>query len=132
MRVCGPYSHENPAFLDFPPILSRLMKGHVSYLDGGLECNINHREALSVLSLYMRGRSGLLTRSPIVDTREIMELNEDQIRAECAMIKEKGINDVAIVGIFSPLDTKGVQEVRVKKIVQEEIPDADIVCSRDS
>lgn len=61
-----------------------------------------------------------------------MELNEDQIRAECATIREKGINDVAIVGIFSPLDTKGVQEVRVKKIVQEEIPGVDIVCSRDS
>lgn len=38
MRICGPYTKENPAFLDFPPILSRLMKGHVSYLDGGLEC----------------------------------------------------------------------------------------------
>jgi len=61
-----------------------------------------------------------------------MELDEDQIRAECMAIKEKGITDVAIVGIFSPLDTKGVQEERVKKIVLEEMPEADVVCSRDS
>lgn len=38
LRVCGPYTKENPAFMDFPPILSRIMNGHVGYLDGGLEC----------------------------------------------------------------------------------------------
>ncbi|KAF4125452.1 N-methylhydantoinase A/oxoprolinase/acetone carboxylase, beta subunit [Geosmithia morbida] len=103
MRICGPYSRENPAFGDFPPILSRLMNGHVSYLDGGLE----------------------------YDTREIMPLNEAQIRDECRLIKEKGIDDIAIVGIFSPLDTEGLQEAKVYKIVKEEIPNADIVCSRD-
>ena len=61
-----------------------------------------------------------------------MELDEDQIRKECQIIKEKGISDIAIVGIFSPLDTKGIQEDRVKKIVHTEIPGADVVCSRDS
>ncbi len=38
LRVCGPYTKENPAFMDFPPILGRIMNGHVAYLDGGLEC----------------------------------------------------------------------------------------------
>jgi hypothetical protein len=38
MRICGPYTKENPPFLDFPPILRRIMCGHVAYLDGGLEC----------------------------------------------------------------------------------------------
>jgi N-methylhydantoinase A/oxoprolinase/acetone carboxylase beta subunit len=103
MRICGPYSQENPAFGDFPPILSRLMNGHVSYLDGGLE----------------------------FDTREIMPLNEEQIRRECQIVKGKGINDIGIIGIFSPLDTEGKQEVRVRNIVKEEIPEADVVCSRD-
>jgi len=66
------------------------------------------------------------------DTREIMALNEAQIRSECQILKDKGITDVAIVGIFSPLDIQGRQEAKVKEIVQQEIPDADIVLSRDS
>lgn len=61
-----------------------------------------------------------------------MPLDEKQIRDECQLIKSKGINDIAIVGVFSPLDTEGKQEVRVREIVKEEIPDADVVCSRDS
>ncbi len=52
LRICGPYTRENPAFLDFPPILARIMNGHVAYLDGGLES----------------------------DTREIMKLDEQQVR----------------------------------------------------
>ncbi|KAH7024574.1 uncharacterized protein B0I36DRAFT_416023 [Microdochium trichocladiopsis] len=103
MRICGPYTKENPAFLDFPPILRRIMRGHVSYLDGGLE----------------------------FDTREIMPLNEDQIRQECATLRSKGIQDIAIVGIFSPLDIKGLQEEAVRKIVLQELPDADVVLSSE-
>lgn len=61
-----------------------------------------------------------------------MPVNEEQIRAECKAIRDKGITDVAIVGIFSPLDTKGTQELKIKAIVEEEIPGADVVCSRDS
>lgn len=78
-------------------------------------------------------RDKLLTsRVPTVDTREIMPLDEAQIRNECQTIREKGIDDIAIVGVFSPLDTEGIQEVRVRDIVQEEIPGADVVCSRNS
>lgn len=103
LRLCGPYTKENPAFLDFPPILAQIMNGHVAYLDGGFE----------------------------YDTREITPLNEQQIRKECAIIKEKGISDVAIVGVFSPLDVDGKQEAYVKDIVLQELPEADVVMSRD-
>ncbi|EXJ83126.1 hypothetical protein A1O1_06745 [Capronia coronata CBS 617.96] len=102
-RVCGPYTQENPAFMDFPPILARIMNGHVAYLDGGLE----------------------------FDTREIMPLDEAQIRRECQAVKAKGITDVAVVGVFSPLDLAGKQEARVKQIILEEIPGADVVLSRE-
>ncbi|EXJ67931.1 uncharacterized protein A1O5_08545 [Cladophialophora psammophila CBS 110553] len=102
-RVCGPYTKENPPFMDFPPILSRIMNGHVVYLDGGLE----------------------------FDTREIMPLNEAQVRKECQIVKEKELTDIAVVGVFSPLDISGKQEARVKQIIQEEIPKADVVLSRD-
>nr|KAK5438916.1 hypothetical protein LTR18_008351 [Exophiala xenobiotica] len=60
-----------------------------------------------------------------------MPLNEAQIRQECQILKEKGISDIAVIGVFSPLDIEGKQEARVKKIVLEEMPQADVVLSRD-
>lgn len=71
-------------------------------------------------------------RYHVVDGRDITPLNEEQIRAECAILREKGISDVVLVGVFSPLDTEGQQEEKAKKIVLEEIPGADVVLSRDS
>lgn len=61
-----------------------------------------------------------------------MPINEEQIRKECQIIKEKGISDVAVVGIFSPLDIEGKQEERVKQIILEELPHSDVVLSRES
>ncbi|KXT17606.1 hypothetical protein AC579_10129 [Pseudocercospora musae] len=103
LRICGPYTKENPSFLDFPAVLRRIMNGHTAYLDGGLE----------------------------FDTREIMPINERQIRVECERIRTKGITDIAVCGVFSPLDMEGLQEVRVGQVIQEEIPRADVVLSRD-
>jgi N-methylhydantoinase A/oxoprolinase/acetone carboxylase beta subunit len=56
------------------------------------------------------------------DTREISPLDETQIRDECTVLKEKGINDIAVIGIFSPLDINGRHEARVKQIILEEMP----------
>lgn len=61
-----------------------------------------------------------------------MPLDEAQVRKECHAIKDKGLTDIAVIGVFSPLDISGTQEARVKQIIQEEIPEADIVLSRDS
>ena len=67
-----------------------------------------------------------------VDTREIMPINEEQIRTECQLLKEKGLTDIAVIGVFSPLDIQGCQEAKVKEIIQQEMPQADIVLSRES
>lgn len=61
-----------------------------------------------------------------------MPLDEAQIRAECQILKQKQITDIAIVGVFSPLDLTGRHEAKVKEIVLQEIPEADVVLSRDS
>ncbi|KAH9844578.1 Hydantoin utilization protein A [Teratosphaeria destructans] len=103
LRICGPYTKENPAFLDFPPMLREVMEGYVAYLDGGLE----------------------------FDMREIMPIDEEQVRKECKLIREQQISDIAICGVFSPLDIEGANEARVRDIVLQEIPDADVVLSRD-
>ncbi|RFU34899.1 hypothetical protein B7463_g1495, partial [Scytalidium lignicola] len=102
-RLCGPYTRENPAFFDFPPILKQIMNGHVAYIDGGLE----------------------------IDGREILPLNEATVREECRIVKEKGISEIAVVGVFSPLDYAGVNEERVKAIILEELPGVDVVLSRE-
>lgn len=60
-----------------------------------------------------------------------MPIDEAQVRKECQVVKEKGLRDIAIVGVFSPLDVHGTQEARVKEIVLEEIPDADVVLSSE-
>ncbi|KAF2773044.1 hypothetical protein EJ03DRAFT_387343 [Teratosphaeria nubilosa] len=103
LRICGPYTKENPAFLDFPPMLPEVMEGYVAYLSGGLE----------------------------FDMREIMPIDEEQVRKECQIIREKQISEIATCGVFSPLDIEGVNEARVRDIVLQEIPDADVVLSRD-
>jgi N-methylhydantoinase A/oxoprolinase/acetone carboxylase beta subunit len=59
-------------------------------------------------------------------------LSEKQIRNECVKIRELGISDIALVGVFSPLDTTGRQEEKAKVIILEEIPGADVVLSKDS
>lgn len=39
---------------------------------------------------------------------------------------------MAVVGVFSPVDVSDVsQEEQVKRILQREIPNVDVVCSRD-
>jgi len=60
-----------------------------------------------------------------------MPVNEDQVRNECQIVKRKGLRDIAVVGVFSPLDVDGTQEARIRKIILEEIPDADVVLSSE-
>jgi N-methylhydantoinase A/oxoprolinase/acetone carboxylase beta subunit len=44
---------------------------------------------------------------------------------------KKGLTDIAICGVLSSLDIEGVNEARVRDLVLEEIPGADVVRSRD-
>jgi N-methylhydantoinase A/oxoprolinase/acetone carboxylase beta subunit len=61
-----------------------------------------------------------------------MALDEEEVRTECKILKTKGISDIAVVGVFSPLDISGRQEARVKEIILDEMPGADVVLSRES
>jgi N-methylhydantoinase A/oxoprolinase/acetone carboxylase beta subunit len=67
-----------------------------------------------------------------VDGRCIRNVNPAEVVRHAAEIRKRGISAVVIVGVFSPLDTATIsQEGQVKKIIQDHIPDADVVCSRD-
>lgn len=101
IRLCSLFSRYSPPFCDFPEGLAEVVNGYIGYCTGGNQ----------------------------VDGQEINELDELEIRAHCVQIKEKGIKAVAVVGIFSMMDSK--QELRAAQIIKEEIPDADIVVSHE-
>ncbi|EEP81448.1 conserved hypothetical protein [Uncinocarpus reesii 1704] len=101
IRLCGPFTRQIPPFTDFPPALTKIMRGPIFYLDGGLE----------------------------IDGRQIKPLNPEQIKQAVASIREAGITMVAIVGVFSPLDHSGIHEETCKKMMLELDPSLSIVCS---
>ncbi|CAM1505875.1 Fc.00g115120.m01.CDS01 [Cosmosporella sp. VM-42] len=104
LRLCGPFCREVPPFTDFPAPLRRVLEGYSAYLDGGLE----------------------------IDGRSIKKVREDEVITHANEIRKRNISTVVVVGIFSPLDTAEVpQEEEVKRILQQQIPGIDVVCSRD-
>ncbi|KAF6823967.1 hydantoinase [Colletotrichum plurivorum] len=103
VRLCGPFTRQIPPFSDFPAGLRRILDGGVYYLDGGLE----------------------------IDGREIAPLDHEQIRQAARDIVASGVKAVALVGIFAPLDHAGIHEETCKRIILEEAPGLDVVCSHD-
>ncbi|KAL5520937.1 hypothetical protein ACEPAF_2940 [Sanghuangporus sanghuang] len=104
LRLSGPYTARCPPFIDFPARLRAIIEGHVAILDGGLE----------------------------IDGKEIVPINEAQIKQQCEIILSKGIKSVVIVGVFSPLASAGTQEEYVKRIIQDNLGDGvSVVCSKD-
>ncbi|KAF5026731.1 hypothetical protein F66182_1149 [Fusarium sp. NRRL 66182] len=103
IRLCGPFTRQLPPFSDFPVGLRSILDGGVHYLDGGLE----------------------------IDGREISPLNPRQIRQAARDVVAAGINVVALVGVFSPLDHDGLHEEECRRILLQEAPGLQVVCSHD-
>ncbi|KAJ5670559.1 uncharacterized protein N7477_005922 [Penicillium maclennaniae] len=101
VRLCGPFTKQVPPFSDFPPELKDIMAGPVIYLDGGLE----------------------------IDGREITPLCPIQVQKAVESIQEAGINLVAVVGVFSPLDHQGLHEETCRRLMLEQDPTLSVVCS---
>ncbi|KAF4427372.1 D-amino acid hydantoin hydrolase (hydantoinase) [Fusarium acutatum] len=103
IRLCGPFSKHNLPCVDWPDDMRELILGHHALVHGGLE----------------------------VDGRLISDIDPDEIKTQCSIIKQKGINSVVVVGIFSPIDTVERQEERAADIIKAEIPGCDVVCSKE-
>ncbi|KAF4624140.1 hypothetical protein G7Y89_g14033 [Cudoniella acicularis] len=107
VRLCGPSTRHIPPFADYPLNLRSIIDGGVWYLHGGLE----------------------------IDGREILPLNEFQIKQTVREVSAKGLSKIALVGVFSSLDHEGKHEERCKKIMLEmsrrEGWDLDVVCSHE-
>ncbi|GJN82616.1 hypothetical protein PLIIFM63780_006158 [Purpureocillium lilacinum] len=103
IRLCGPFSKHAPACVDWPDDMRQLILAHFALLKGGLE----------------------------VDGTLISDIDETEIKAECAKIREKGIRSIVLNGVFSPIDTVERQEERAADIIKAELPGCDVVCSKD-
>ncbi|KAI1082724.1 DUF917-domain-containing protein [Whalleya microplaca] len=103
LRLCGPYSKHAPPCVDWPDDMRELILGYYALLKGGLH----------------------------VDGFLISDIDEGQIREQCAIIRDKGIKSVVVNGVFSPIDTVEQQEERAAAIIRAEIPGCDVVCSRE-
>ncbi|CAK1357459.1 hypothetical protein CB0940_07806 [Cercospora beticola] len=103
IRISKSFLREVPPFSEFPPGLTSIIKGYVGYVDGGLH----------------------------IDGSEEAPVDEQQVVERCREIKNLGLSAVVVVGTFSPIDEHFRQEDRVRDIVLQEMPHADVVASHE-
>lgn len=103
LRLCGPFSKHVPPCIDWREDLRDIILGHYALLKGGLE----------------------------VDGHVISDINEEEIREQCRLIREMDIRTVAVNGVFSPIDTVERQEERAADVIKAEIPGIDVVLSKE-
>ncbi|GAO46632.1 hypothetical protein SAICODRAFT_97302 [Saitoella complicata NRRL Y-17804] len=104
IRLSSNFTRATPPFVDFPPALKEIMCGHYGWVSGGLQ----------------------------IDGSQIRPLKEDEIVAECKILKEKGLKNVVISGVYSPIDEFFKQEEVARKIVLRELgEDVNVVCSHE-
>jgi N-methylhydantoinase A/oxoprolinase/acetone carboxylase beta subunit len=103
LRLCCSHSKHAPPCIDWRGDLKEVVLGHYALLKGGLE----------------------------IEGHLISDIDEEEIRSQCAIIKEKGIKSIVVNGVFSPIDLFHKQETRAADIIRTEIPGCDVVCSRD-
>lgn len=103
LRLCGPFTKHVIPCADWDPNLTASILGHWALLKGGLE----------------------------VDGNLISDIDENEVKAQCDIIKKSNVESVVIAGVFSPTDTIEKQEERVAAIVSAELPGYNIICSQD-
>ncbi|KAF7557752.1 hypothetical protein G7Z17_g364 [Cylindrodendrum hubeiense] len=103
IRLAGPFGKHTPPCIDWPEDMRNLILGYYASVKGGLE----------------------------VDGTLISDINEDEIKSQCATIKEKGIKSIVVNGVFSPIDTIERQEERAAEIILKELPGVDVICTKE-
>ncbi|KAF3048398.1 hypothetical protein E8E12_011764 [Didymella heteroderae] len=103
IRLCGPFSKDISVGIDWPPRLRDIICGYRGLVDGGLE----------------------------IDGSLIAELDVEEVKRQCEIIRSLGIKSIAVVGIFSPIDVLFKQEETAAATIRDLYPEADVVCSKD-
>lgn len=98
------FSAETPPFAAWPSALKTIVDGHTAIIPGG--CNID---------------------GTLIDSIQI-----ESVMEQVEIIKAKGLKNVVIVGIGSPMDKDYHQEDEVRNILSKNLdPNVNIVCSHD-
>lgn len=67
-----------------------------------------------------------------MDGRHIAEVSEEEVLRHANIIRNSGVTAVVVAGVFSNLDTSSpTQEEFVKRLIVDQIPGIDVVCSKD-
>ncbi|KAK0101979.1 hypothetical protein ONS96_005947 [Cadophora gregata f. sp. sojae] len=102
--AAGDYMKNTPPFIDFPPALTKIINGYGARISGGVQ----------------------------IDGSEIGPIKEHEIIEHAKIIKAKGLQKIAVVGIYSPFHEKYKQEYHVRDVLKKELgDDVEVVCSRD-
>lgn len=101
IRLCLPATTALPPMIDWPDDIADVVGRHVYMVKGGIE----------------------------FDGRPIEALDETELRGVAREIRAKGIETVAIAGVFAPLDP--AQELKAAEIVRQEHPTAAITLSHE-
>ena len=101
LRLSKSFTREVAPFTDFPPDLRRIIECYNAWVDGGLQ----------------------------IDGSPEAPIREDQVDEFCAEVRRRQIRVVAIVGVFSPLDTTLHQERTVQQWIHEKCPGVAAVTS---
>lgn len=107
IRLCSHFTQANPPCSDFPEDLKAIVYGHHAFLAGGCQ----------------------------IDGQEIDPISSDELITECKIIQSKGLRNIVISGVFSPVDQLHLQEYKARSIIKAYFDktnyQANIVCSRD-
>ncbi|ORX40324.1 putative hydantoinase [Kockovaella imperatae] len=103
IRLCGAYSRLTPPFSGFPVELRAILEGPVFFAQGGLQ----------------------------VDGSEISTVDAGEIKDICRVLRERGVETVAVSGIYSPIDHEFRQEELVRAIIQQELPSISVSISKE-
>lgn len=116
LRLAGPYGREVPPYAGLPNGLRQIVEGFSATLPGGIESELTMiRDGIYFPCAYRR--------SPPVDGREIEPVNEAAVRRTAEEIRAAGINDIAVVGVYSPIDSVLHQEQQVADILRSVLGD---------
>jgi N-methylhydantoinase A/oxoprolinase/acetone carboxylase beta subunit len=95
------FTKNAPPFVDFPVELRDTILGHIGFIEGGLNVD------------------GTIIGSP----------NRVDVSEECNILRSKDIQNIVVVGTFSPVDVDHKQEEVVRDWILEELGNVNVVCS---
>lgn len=66
-----------------------------------------------------------------MDGNLIADIDVEEIKDQCKIIRQKGITSIVVIGVFSPIDSTHHQEERASQIINDILPGCHVVMSRE-